>query len=118
VRIDELCQRDRAACLRAQERNRFDEFDTQAADRDVRLIGRLHGPTPLAADNGDPSTYLWAACFSEDVPKVPVREPLVRNRWLLAWRRGAASTWRELWHRGEALGRCRSLVHSSQWRML
>jgi hypothetical protein len=70
MRLDELCPRDRAACLRAQERSRFDDFDTQAADRSVRLIGRLHGPTPLAADNGDPTTYLWAACFApEDMPK-------------------------------------------------
>jgi hypothetical protein len=84
MRIDELCPRDRAACLRAESRNRFDDFDTQAADRSVRLIGRLPGPTPLRADNGDPSTYLWAACFApEDMPRAPVR-----TRWRrLAWRR-------------------------------
>jgi hypothetical protein len=74
MRLDELCPRDRAACLRAQECNQFDDFDTQAADRNVRIIGRLHGPTPLAADNRDPTTYLWAACFGpENLPRI-VRE--------------------------------------------
>jgi hypothetical protein len=63
MRLEELCPQDRAACERAQEHNRADDFDTQAFNRSVRLIGRLHGPTPLAADNRDPTTYLWAACW-------------------------------------------------------
>jgi hypothetical protein len=75
MRLDELCPRDRAACLRAESHDRSSDFDTQKFERDVRLISRLHGPTPLAADNQDPSTYIWAACFgTENLPTADERE--------------------------------------------
>jgi hypothetical protein len=54
MRLEELCPQDRAACERAQEHNRADDFDTQAFNRSVRLIGRLHGPTPLMAGQPRP----------------------------------------------------------------
>jgi hypothetical protein len=102
VRIDELCPRDRAACLRAESRNRFDDFDTQAADRDVRINRLLHGPTPLRADNGDPSTYLWAACFApEDMPRI-VRERH-EGKWGFRWSPDSGSG--EVYSRGETRGK-------------
>ena len=72
--------------MNAQLHDRADDFDTQAFDRSVRIIGRLHGPTPFAADNRDPSTYLWATCWPlEPLPEKPLSDAERRYEMALAY---------------------------------